>query len=240
VPDITIDIALTLPPARRRRAVLSSALMARRMSSAARTSAFQLGSPLPATGDSRACEPHVSLFMLQIDESEIGEVLAAVQAVAVAFPAVQATGRCWAHNSCGAPELHFHPSAQWTALQRAVVAAIEPLRRGRLRERDPAGVRLVDLIEALRRDASDPARLRQLLRYGYDEIADGQDARLRPHVTIAWPTDSTFRVELDGLPQPAAFDGLLADLAVFGMGANGTCTRRFGGYTLTGRQYPTI
>jgi hypothetical protein len=182
----------------------------------------------------------VSLFMLQVDESEISEVLAAVKGVAGAVPAVQATGRRWAHNSCGAPELHFHPSAQWIALQRAVVAAIEPLRRGRLREKDPAGVRLADLIDSLRRDASDPARLRQLLSYGYDEIADGQDTRLRPHVTIAWPADSGFRVELDGLPHPAAFDGLLADLAVFGMGANGTCTQRFGGYTLVGSQYPTI
>lgn len=178
--------------------------------------------------------------MLAIDESEIGEVLAAVKGVAVALPAVQATGHRWAHNSCGAPELHFHPSAQWVALQQAVVAATEPLRRGRLRERDPAGVRLADLVEALRRDASDPARLRQLLIYGYDEIADGDDARLSPHVTIAWPTDSAFRVDLDGLPQPAAFDGVLADLAVFDMGANGTCTRRFGGYMLVGGQCPTI
>jgi hypothetical protein len=77
-----------------------------------------------------------------------------------------------------------------------------------------------------------------LLTYGYDEIADPRDDRFRPHVTVAWPSDKAFRVDLDGLPRPGAFDGVLAHLAVFGMRAYGTCTRRYGGYTLCVRPAP--
>jgi hypothetical protein len=235
VPEIAIDIALALPPALRCRALESSALLTSRMSSLAHPSAFQLGRPFPAHEDTRACEPHVSLFMLQIDESEIGQVLRAVEGVATASQATTATGERWAHNPCGAPELYFHRSAQWMTLQRAVVTAAEPLRRGRLRETDPAGVRLLDLIEALRRDGSDPMRLRQLLTWGYDEVADADHDRFRPHLTVAWPADNTFRVGLNELPAPVLFDGVLTDLAVFQLRPNGTCTRRYGGYQLCGK-----
>jgi len=172
--------------------------------------------------------------MLQIEECEIGEVLLALAGVSAQFSAIEALGQRWAHNPYGAPELYFHRSAEWAALQRAVIAATESLRRGRLRETDPAGVRLADLIAALQ-DGSDPPRLRQLLAWGYDEVADSCDDRFRPHVTVAWPTDNAFRADLEGLPEPADFDGVLADLAVFGMGGNGTCTRRLGGHLLSGR-----
>jgi hypothetical protein len=235
VPQIAIDIALTLPPELRCRALESSALLTRRMSSLAHPSAFQLGRPFPAHEDAQACEPHVSLFMLQVDESEIGEVLRGVEGVATPSPATMATGQHWAHNPYGAPELYFHRSAQWMTLQRAVVAAVAPLRRGRLRETDPAGVRLLDLIEALRRDGSDPMRLRQLQTWGYDEVADADHDRFRPHLTLAWPADNTFRVDLNELPAPALFDGVLTDLAVFRLRPNGTCTRQYGGYPLCGK-----
>jgi hypothetical protein len=205
------------------------------MRSLAHPSAFQLGCPFPADEDAHACAPHVSLFMLQVDESELGEVLRAVAGVASSSPAITATGQLWAHNRHGAPELYFHRSPQWMMLQRAVVAAVAPLRRGRLRETDPAGLALLDLIEALWRDGSDPARLRQLLAWGYDEIADAADDRFRPHLTVAWPIDNTFRVDLNGLPAPALFDGVLTDLAVFRLWSNGTCTRRHGGYPLSGK-----
>jgi hypothetical protein len=225
----------------RRQALLSSALLAHRMRSLAHPSTFQLGQPFRGVGDGgadadgHACEPHVSLFMLRVDEAEIGAVLLAVEGVAARFPAVTAAGHRWAHNPHGAPELYFHRSAQWAALQQAVIAAAEPLRRGRLRERDPAGARLADLIETLRRDGSDPPRLRQLLACGYDEIADAGDDRFAPHVTVAWPVDHGFRVDLGGLPRPAAFDAVLTDVAVFGMRPNGTCTRRYGEYKLSRR-----
>jgi hypothetical protein len=47
--------------------------------------------------------------------------------------------------------------------------------------------------------------------------------------------DHAFRVDLDGLPGPAAFDAVLTDIAVFGMRPNGTCTRRYGEYKLRDR-----
>jgi hypothetical protein len=235
VPSITVDIALTLPARLRQHAILSSELLAQRMAASGHPSAFRLGHPFPGSGDADQCEPHVSVFMLAVEESEVGRVLTAAAGTAASHLAVTAAGQRWGLNQQGAPELYLRQSAAWGTLQRAVVTATEPLRRGRLRETDPAGARLAGLVAELRRDGSDPERLRLLEAYGYDEITDGFASRFRPHITVAWPADRQFKVSLDGLPPPADFDGVLSGLAVFGMGPNGTCTRRYGEYVLSGR-----
>jgi hypothetical protein len=229
----TIDVALGLTPAMRALAVSTSALLADRMVEYAHPSAFRLGESFPGDEGGPACEPHVSLFMLAVTEPEIPGVLAAVREVAGRVPAIVAVGLEYRFNPHGAPELYFARSAGWVALQRAVVEAVEPLRRGRLRDRDPSGARLADLRRELRRDEPAGHRLRQLSRYGYDEIVDDECDRFNPHVTLAWPRD-IFDVDLSGLPAPAQFSGVLTDLAVFGMGENGTCGTRYGGFALTG------
>jgi hypothetical protein len=235
VPSLTVDIALTLPAQLRQRAILSSELLAQRMATLGHPSAFRLGRPFPGSRAADHCEPHVSVFMLAVEESEVGRVLAAAARTAAAHAPVTAAGQHWGLNPQGAPELYLRQSDAWVTLQRAVVAAIEPLRRGRLRAADPAGTRLAGLVAELRRDGSDPERLRQLEAYGYDEVTDGFASRFRPHVTVAWPAGGAFEVSLDGLPPPADFDGVLSGLGVFGMGPNGTCTRRYGEYVLGGR-----
>jgi hypothetical protein len=230
---LTVDIVLGLPAVRRDLAISSSALLADRMRMQGHPSAFQLGVPVPGDLDGHVCEPHVSLFMLQVAESEIGGVLDAVWGVTEESPAVLAEGDDYRYNPYGAPELYYRKSPEWVALQRAVVAAVEPLRRGRLRDTDPSGTRLVELMHRLRQEEPGSHQLRQLVRYGYDEIADDQSDRFNPHVTLAWPED-TFRVDLSGLPAAAEFSGPLTDLAIFGMRQNGTCTKRYGGFPLAG------
>jgi hypothetical protein len=131
-----------------------------------------------------------------------------------------AEGERYQHNPVGAPELYFRRTQRWIDLQRAVVAAVEPLRRGRLRDTDPAGQDVRGLIAD---PATDPAQRDQLVRYGYDEIAD----RFNPHVTLAWPVDPDFRVDLADLA-PAEFSGTLSGLAVYAMSPHGTCTTLHG------------
>ncbi len=239
---ITVDVVLDLPEPLREQALRLSADLVDRMRRAGHPSRFQLGlpypDPAPPGSPAGACEPHVSLFMLAVTPPEVPGVLAAVRAVAATVAPIQATGREYRHNPQGAPELYFRRDHWWRALQGAVVAAVEPLRQGRLRERDPAGERLADLIQRLRRDEPDGARLRQLLRCGYDEISAGTDDRFHPHVTLAWPVDptpdGTGWVELAGLPDPDQFRGGLTELAVYQMSGHGTCTTRHGGFPLTG------
>jgi len=195
------------------------------------SSHFQLGKPFPGQG-AEHCEPHVSLFMLTVDEEEINGVTCAMEQLARTLPALDAEGEEYRHNPYGALEVHFTRSAAWRALQRAVINVLEPLRRGRLREVDPSGTRIRDLVDNAQQDDS---RRQQLLRYGYDEVADeshGGHDRFSPHVTLVWPRDPDFRMALQGLPSARVFSGLLTELAVFGMSAYGTCTKNYGTFSL--------
>jgi hypothetical protein len=146
--------------------------------------------------------------------------------LASTLPVLAAEGHEYRHNPFGAPELFFRKTAKWIGLQREVIAAVEPLRQGRLREVDPAGMRIRDLIDS---PGADPDQRAQLLRFGYDEVTDesGRD-RFNPHVTLAWPVDPAFRVDLAGLPPPQDFSGTLTELAVYGMSPFGTCTTLYG------------
>jgi hypothetical protein len=230
---VTVDVVLLLPDGIRERACSLSRSLAARMAEQGSRSHFRLGDPYPGLPGG-ACEPHFSLFMLRIDDTEIGPVLDAVAAVATSGVPVAAEADAYRHNPFGAPELHFHRSAGWAALQQAVVAAIEPLRRGRLRDVDPAGVNIESTIGRLTDTQPHGAELRQLLAYGYDEIVDERDDRFSPHVTLAWPVDADFRVGLEGLPAPESFTGVLRELAVFGMSPFGTCTRHYASRSILG------
>lgn len=229
---LTIDIALCLPKPLRDSALSASALLVERMRSLGHPSTFQLGQAVFADPRGGSCEPHVSLFMLQVERRELGRLLSAVQGVGAKAAIVQAIGHEWRHNPQGAPELHFHPSPEWTAVQQAVLMAAEAFRCGRLRETDPTGARLADVVRRLRQEDPNGQQLRQLIRYGYDEITDDDAARFNPHVTVAWPADG-FLVTLEGLPPVSSWNGALSELGVYGMGPNGTCTNLLGAFPLS-------
>ncbi|WP_026423927.1 hypothetical protein [Actinokineospora inagensis] len=222
----TVDIVAILPPELNSAAITLSDRLTARMREQGSPSWFRLGDPMGTGGP---CEPHVSLFMLAVDRTEVPEVVTATRRLAAELPALVAEGEFYRHNPVGAPELYFRKSSAWIELQRAVVASVEPLRRGRLRETDPAGERIAELIAD---PAQDPARRGQLTRFGYDEITESWDGgatdRFNPHVTLAWPIDPEFPVDLADLPPAAEFSGVLPGLAVYGMSPHGTCTTLFG------------
>lgn len=228
---VTIDVALVLPDEARKAALSVSARLVEHMNGRGLPSHFQLGQPFPGTESAGVCEPHVSLFMLNADETEIPKIMSLVRAIARARPAIDAEGEEYRHNAEGAPELYFKKQPEWAALQRHVVSGVEPLRRSRLRELDPGGHRLADVIERLDRDGSGADRLRQLRAYGYDEIADEHADLFNPHVTLAWPVNAV-AVDLVDLPPASVFNGRISELAIFGMSPYGTCTTRYGSYPL--------
>jgi hypothetical protein len=229
MPFLTIDVALLLPSRLRATAVAAGELLADRMADRGQASAFRLDQPFPGLAGG-ICEPHVSLFMLRLEEPRIGLLLDALDPVAKRLLPVAARGKEWRHNPQGAPELHFHSSPEWVRLQRAVVATAEPLREG-LRDADPSGAAPAQTIKRLQQQDPGSSQLDQLIHYGYDEITDDVADRFSPHITVAWP-ELPFDVDLHGLPAAADCGGKLVELAVFGMGPNGTCIRLFKTFAL--------
>jgi hypothetical protein len=215
----TIDIVTLLPGSARERALGLGTDLCGRMLAAGIESAFTLGSPFPGAGRDEVCEPHVSLFMLEVVTADLPGVVAAIADVARAHSPFAATGTHVAHNPQGAPELFFKPTAQWRELQRAVIDRIEPARHGLLRPTDPAGQSVAELI----RDSTDRDQVRQLSCYGYDEVYDDDADRFRPHVTLAWPALRRSAVDLSGIPA-GALDHVVSEVAVAEMHPYGTCT----------------
>ena len=183
------------------------------------------------------CEPHISLFMLAADQVDVDVILRRLAECAQFRAPFLAYGGAYRPNPVGAPELHFRKSTDWSGLQRAVVTAIEPVRGDRLRELDPTGRRIADLIAELRDADPDSAQLRQLLRYGYDEIHDEAGDRFNPHITLAWPAEP-ITVPLSDLPPVSAFDLEVSEVAAWVMGPWGTCVERLGAFPLTGAVAP--
>jgi hypothetical protein len=227
--QLVLDVVAVLPAAQRTHAVALSAALDRTMRATGDRSFFRLGEPYPGGG--QPCEPHVSILMLSVAEEDLDAVLAAVGALARDHPALAATGMCYRHNPHGAAELYYHKTPRWIDLQRSVIEAVEPLRRGRLREVDPAGARISELMADPEQDA---ARREQLARFGYDEVTwswsdlGSPRDRFNPHITLAWPTDPAHRVPLHDLPPAETFSAELGRLAVYGMSPQGTCTVPFG------------
>lgn len=229
--SVTLDVVLVLSETLRVQAVACSEFLSGRIEAGGSSSHFQLGKPFPGAGVEH-CEPHVSLFMLTVDNVEVDGVTLVAERLAKTLPALDVEGAEYRHNPYGALEVHFTTSAAWRTLQHAVITAVEPLRRGRLRDVDPSGTHICDLVDNAPQDDS---RKQQLLRYGYDEVADespGGHDRFSPHVTLTWPRDPDFRVAPEGLPSARVFSGLLTELAVFGMSSYGTCTKNYGVFAL--------
>lgn len=227
---VTLDVVLLLPAPQRTLAIAASDHLATIMNDVG-GAAFRLGHQFPGRSDGD-CEPHVTLFMLAVEDHEIPDVAAAVGALTLVASPVAAIATEYRHNHEGAPEVFFSPSDEFRAVQRHVISVVEPLRRGRLRDVDPAGNSLAAVVDDL--NPADPGRVSQLRRYGFDDVSDDVHDRFHPHVTLSWPIDETSRVDLDALPAVADFSSLLTDLALYEMGPNGTCTRRHGSWTLTG------
>jgi hypothetical protein len=219
VATTTVDVITLLPDPARERALELGRTMCGRMTAAGIEPAFTLGSPYPGADQHEICEPHVSLFMLEVDVADLPELVSAVADVAGSQAPFAATGVHAAHNPQGAPELFFKVTPEWCELQRAVIDRVEPLRRGRLRPTDPAGRSVAELIRA----SEDTDQVRQLSRYGYDEVHDDDADRFRPHVTLAWPAARRRAVDLSGFPVDA-LDHIVSEVAVAAMHPYGTCT----------------
>jgi hypothetical protein len=226
---VTLDVVVLLPKYHRALAVKCSGELADKMMSGGTSPQFRLGHPFLGHGHD-VCEPHISLFMMAVEDDEIASVAAALAGLEHTLPSIPAVGAEYRHNKEGAPELFYARCDEFREVQRGVVAVAEPLRKGRLRELDPSGRPLAAVVDDPNPD--DPARIRQLRKYGFDDISDADDDRFNPHVTLCWPANEDSRVPLAGLPPVNEFSSTLSEIGLFSMGPNGTCLTSYGRWSL--------
>ena len=112
---VTLDAVLILSPSLRRLAMDYSDRLADAMD-AHGGACFRLGADFPGRGDG-ACEPHVSLFMMAVENHEVAKVAGALADAAQTVGPVAATAVEYRHNHEGAPEVFFAKSDEFRDVQ---------------------------------------------------------------------------------------------------------------------------
>jgi hypothetical protein len=246
---LTVDITFLPPPCVRAQVVESARLLRQTLSTKDTRSAFCFDADEGRTSDRASVsqmivsEPHVSLFMMLVQRAMLPELVAALDKVlpelaltlsaqAVNHPGCR--GWKWQMNPQQAPELFYHKDSDaWSQMQAVCMRAMLPFRHldaSQTEQLLPCGSTMADLLQHTRGDEH-----AQLLKLGYAEVDDGDVTRFNPHITFCWPTrdgptdHEAYFGDIESLmPLPNVFDFEFSDgqLALFEMGAYGTCTKR--------------
>jgi hypothetical protein len=157
------------------------------------------------------CVPHVSLYMTQIADANMGEAKKRLAEVAAKTSALElaATAYCQAE---GYIDVEYTRTDQITALQMAIIDAINPIRDAK--------------DKALIFTSTDPTR-ENLEKYGYGSVGD----LFRPHLTFIKFADDQL-TDTSELPKPKIFSGKFARIGLFEMGDYGTCARKIAEFGL--------
>jgi hypothetical protein len=177
-----------------------------------------------------AMAPHLTLYQvphLIKDMPEADRRLAAIASATATF-ALEATG-CAYNEGEASFEISYGNTSQLTELQERIIAALNPLRRQLLLERDPAGKDVKQLLRTSEGVLHDNLRIT-----GYAETGDPAEGGLfRPHVTTNWFEPGT-RIDLEGEPLVplATLSGSFPSLGIYVLGPYGTCPQLLAAYAL--------
>lgn len=184
--------------------------------------AIRLGDTLKERGtyftlDRTSFYPHLSLYMLQLDEAGLEEALKRLAALETETKPVQASADHY-HYSYDYLDVEYAKSEELTALQQKVIEALNPVRDG-LRENDKA-----------RLETATGEERSNILEYGYRSVGN----QFKPHLTFTRFTSDQKEV-IPSLPLPQTFDGTYDALGIFEMGEHGTCARLVKAWDLSAR-----
>lgn len=164
--------------------------------------------------------PHMSLYMFQLNETDVSsveEILAKIANDTKAVSATATTYRLGEGFGIGYVDPEYEVTEELSGLQSRVIEAVNPVRAG-MRESD---VRKMQDAEGL--------KLENLQKYGYPAIGD----LFRPHITLTRLKEHNPKV-LELLPQDVStFSGVFDRLGLFEMGENGTCIRKIAEFPLS-------
>jgi len=216
---IELNLALLPAPGLARRLVAASTEFARRHPTVVRLGA----------GNSRlSLAPHLTLYHVPVPLAELAGLHEGLQAIAHAQDPVRlaCTGLAYNHGEASLEARTEVPEALVT-LQERVIGLANPLRSGLLIERDPAGNRVADLLDA-------PGALGENIRQtGYGEVgAPWAGGLFRPHDTLNWfePGTTVDLAREDTAIDIAALGGEYAALGMFTLGPHGTCPQLLARY----------
>ncbi|MCA9347949.1 DUF1045 domain-containing protein [Candidatus Saccharibacteria bacterium] len=164
--------------------------------------------------------PHMSIYMFQLNDSDIPKVEEVLTKIAKDTGAINATATTYSLGTgfgVGYVDPEYKVTEELSNLQDNVVEVVNPIRAG-MRESD---VRKMQDAQGL--------KLENLQKYGYPAIGD----LFRPHITLTRLKEHNPKV-LELLPQDAStFSGEFDRLGLFEMGENGTCIRKIAEFPLT-------
>ncbi len=158
--------------------------------------------------------PHISLYMVQLKESDLTKVQEALASIAANTPsiALQATRYYQAEGYIDAQYARTEAVAH---LQMAVVEAINPIRNGLLEEDK-------------RHFLAATGKVRENFeRYGYPAVGE----LFRPHVTFTRFLSGK-AIAAESLPESDRFSGVFTRLGLFELGSGGTCVQEVAKFTL--------
>lgn len=164
--------------------------------------------------------PHMSIYMFQLNDSDISKVEEVLAKIAKDTKAINATATTYSLGTgfgVGYVDPEYEVTEELSNLQNSVVEAVNPIRAG-MRESD---VRKMQDAEGL--------KLENLQKYGYPAIGD----LFRPHITLTRLKEHNPKV-LELLPKDVStFSGVFDRLGLFEMGENGTCIRKIAEFPLS-------
>lgn len=157
--------------------------------------------------------PHMSLYMFQLDETDIPKIEEVLDEIAKNTDSITATAIKYGLGvgfGVGYVDPEYKVTDDLKDLQDKVVQAVNPLRAG-TRESDIAKIQ----------DATG-VKLKNLQKFGYPSIGE----LFRPHITLTRLKEYNPDV-LKLLPEDVGtFTGLFDRIGLFEMGSNGTCVRQ--------------
>lgn len=183
----------------------------------------RLGEP----GSRLTLAPHLTLYQVPVPLAGLTRLHTGLSDIARTARSGELLCKGLAYNAGEASlEARTDIPGELVSLQRAVIALANPIREGRLLERDPAGNRVGDLSEL------DNAVGRNIRDTGYAEVGD----LFRPHYTLNWcePGTPVEAGELGNAIDPAALTGRYSALGMFVLGPYGTCPQLLARYELGG------
>lgn len=173
--------------------------------------------------------PHLTLYQVPVPLAGLAQLHAGLSEIAAAGRRAELACERLAYNKGeDSLEAQTEITGGLRSLQEAVIALANPVRAGRLMERDPAGNRVEDL---LRRE--DPVG-RAVRDTGYAEAG----TLFRPHYTLNWFVPGAIGDEdadaLERDADPASLAGCCTALGMFALGPNGTCPQLLARYEFGG------
>ncbi|MBU6427293.1 DUF3977 family protein [Patescibacteria group bacterium] len=159
------------------------------------------------TLDNKTYFPHVSIYMLQIKDSDLDKVFGLLNEVAKGTRTITGTPRLFGtHNNY--IDVEYEKTEEMRKLQMNVVNLLNPLRDG-LRDRDKERLLTATGVEK-----------ETILKYGYRSVGEF----FEPHLTF-----TRFKIEqkdtVNNMPNMSIFSGNFPEIGIYEMGDNGTCVK---------------